>query len=53
MTPEDRIRMTELCQKIQTENDPKKFTQLIYELNVLLEARQGELNRENQTPPGG
>lgn len=39
MTPEDQKRMVELCVMIQTETDPKKFTQLVYDLNVLLEAR--------------
>jgi hypothetical protein len=36
--------MIELCQRVQMESDPKKFTQLVYELNVLLEACQFDLN---------
>src|SRR5262252_7741931 len=45
MTPEQRKRMSELCQQVQTETNTKRFTQLIYELNVLLQARQIELNK--------
>ena len=48
MTQEQRKRLAELCQEVQTETDSKKFTQLIYELNVLLQARQIELTKDSR-----
>ena len=35
--------MMELCQKIQTETDQQKFSELIYELSCLLERKRDEL----------
>lgn len=37
MTPEARKRMSELCDKIQTEQDHVKFTDLVRELNRILD----------------
>jgi hypothetical protein len=37
MTSEERERLNVLCDRIQRENDPKKFTQLLAELDGLLE----------------
>ncbi len=39
MTPEERERMNWLCQRIQDERDQKKFTDLVRELNDLLERK--------------
>ena len=36
MTPDERERMTTLCQRIASEQDREKFTQLVKELNDLL-----------------
>lgn len=38
MTPEQRERMNALCEFIQDESDPKKFSLLVNELNALLES---------------
>jgi hypothetical protein len=43
MSPEEHGRMMELCQKIQTETDQQKFSELIYELSCLLERKRDEL----------
>lgn len=40
MTPEERERMNWLCIRIQEENNPATFDQLVRELNDLLEAKQ-------------
>lgn len=37
MTSEERERINTLCKLIQKENDPKKFTKLLGELDQLLE----------------
>ena len=42
MTPEEREKMYVLCKLIQEEQDPKQLTELIRELNDLLEEK---LNR--------
>lgn len=36
MTPMEYNRMNWLCNRIQDENDPKKFNELVLELNDLL-----------------
>ena len=46
MTPEQRQRMTELCEKIQVETDRKEFTKLVYEINVLFEEHQESLDHD-------
>jgi hypothetical protein len=43
MTPEERKRMNWLCTQIQEERDPKRFDQLITELNELLAARESRI----------
>jgi hypothetical protein len=39
MTPEERSRMIELCEQIQVETNSRRFTELVIELNELLERR--------------
>lgn len=39
MTAEERARMNELCQKIQTEQDPRLFDEYVRHLNDLLEVK--------------
>lgn len=43
MTPDERERMTTLCQRIATEQDRDKFTQLVKELNDLLSVKDHRL----------
>ena len=38
MTPEQRERVKELCEKIQVEKDPDRFTQLAEDLDRALSA---------------
>jgi len=38
MTPDERERMAILCERIAKEQDPRKFTQFVQELNALLQA---------------
>ena len=38
MTPEQRERVKELCQKIQLEKDPDRFTELAEDLDRALSA---------------
>ena len=39
MTPDELERMKVLCEQIKIEKDQKKFSQLIVELNELLEQK--------------
>jgi hypothetical protein len=43
MTPEERERMTSICQGIATEQDRDVFTQLVKELNDLLSQKDHRL----------
>jgi len=43
MTPDERERMTTLCQRIATEQDREKFTQLVKEINDLLSVKDHRL----------
>jgi len=45
MTPEERERMNSLCKQIQSEKDREKFTQLVIELNNLLERKESRLRQ--------
>ena len=50
MTPDEREQMAILCQKIAVEHDRTKFTELVEELNKLLERKEARLeNPPNQT----
>jgi hypothetical protein len=44
MTPEERKEMNRLCLLIQDEKDHRKFTELIAQLNALLEKKEQRLN---------
>ena len=48
MTPEEREKMNELCKRIQTENNPKIFDQLVCELNDLLEEKHARIHPEHK-----
>jgi hypothetical protein len=37
MTQDEREQMDRLCRSIQTEKDPRRFTELVTQLNDLLE----------------
>ena len=50
MTSEERERMFALCEQIQKETNHKKFTELVLELNVLLE-RNGDRLRVGRDKP--
>ena len=50
MTPEERERMNKLCAQIQIEQDRQKFTQLIKELNTLVEAKEHRLENRESCP---
>jgi hypothetical protein len=43
MTPEEREWMNWLCKQIQVERDPKRFAQLILELNEVLATKEGRI----------
>ena len=44
MTPDEVERMKVLCQQIETEKDHHRFSQLITELNELLERKNKRLD---------
>jgi hypothetical protein len=48
MTPDEVERMKVLCQQIETEKNHDRFTQLIAELNELLERKQHRLDRSSR-----
>jgi hypothetical protein len=51
MTPEEREQMNELCARIAVEKDPAIFTQLVRQLNDLLEKKQHGLSSQQQEKP--
>ena len=40
ITPEERERLHDLCKRLANEQDPKKFTNLVMELNQLLGSKE-------------
>jgi hypothetical protein len=44
MTPDEKQRMAALVQQIQVEQDQKKFTELVTELNALLARKDKRLD---------
>ena len=44
MTPDERERMAILCERIAKEQDPKKFAELVEQLNALLDQKKLRLN---------
>jgi ABC-type transporter Mla subunit MlaD len=49
MTSEERERMYALCKLIQDEKDPKKFNDLIDELNKLLDEKRGRIQARTKS----
>ena len=43
--------MDRLCKVIQTETDPKKFNEYVFELNALLDASHERIHSEDKTKP--
>jgi hypothetical protein len=48
MNPEEHQRMTDLCQRIQVEQNPTEFTMLVDELNALLGQKEKRLENAQQ-----
>lgn len=48
MTSEERAEMERLVQLIQDENDPAMFTNLITQLNALLDEKGRRLDRDGK-----
>jgi hypothetical protein len=51
MTPAETKRMHELCSLIQFEKDHKIFTELVHELNALLEQKEERLEAKDHKSP--
>jgi hypothetical protein len=49
MTPEECAEMQRLCQLIQVEKDPNRFTNLVFQLNSLFKRKERRLNGDQ--PP--
>lgn len=49
MSPEEREKMDELCKRIQVEQNPQIFDQLVNELNDLLEVKHERIHPEHTT----
>jgi hypothetical protein len=48
MTAEEREKMNEICQRIQTEKNPEIFDQLVRELNDLIEVKHERIHPEHK-----
>jgi hypothetical protein len=51
MTPEEREQMDRLCQRIQTEKDPHVFTDLVEQLNDLLQRKEKRIENKHSKLP--
>jgi hypothetical protein len=51
MTPDEQQRMNSLCQQITTEQDSKRFDQLVEALNDLLDGKANRLDDYSSKPP--
>jgi len=51
MTPEETLRMNELCKRIQVEKDPSTFDALVYELNELLAGKERRIHDDWNKDP--
>jgi hypothetical protein len=51
MTPEVREKLQRLCTQIQKEQDPATFTELLIELDELLEANECEFAEVTRKDP--
>ena len=49
MTSEERERMNQLCERIQNEKNPQRFTKLVEQLNKLLERKEKRLESKRRT----
>jgi hypothetical protein len=47
MTEDESRRFQELCALIILEKDEAKFSELVQELNVLVEAKEGRLKKQS------
>ncbi len=47
MTPEERKRLYEIYDQIATEQDPETFTELLRELNKLLEQEHARIDPDH------
>jgi hypothetical protein len=50
MTPDERERMQRLCEQIATEENRERFTNLVQELNDLLDHKVQRLERPASQP---
>ena len=48
MTPEEKELMDALCKRIAVEHDPKKFDELVHQLNELLEKKEQRIKPEQK-----
>ena len=51
MTPQEREKMNDLCKRIQSEQKPEIFDQLVRELNDLLEVEHERLHPQHKIKP--
>jgi hypothetical protein len=51
MTLEERKRFNDLCIKVQSEQNPKKFSEYIRQLNDLLVAKERRFSEEREEDP--
>jgi hypothetical protein len=51
MPPEEREKMNELCIRLQSEQNPEIFDQLVRELNDLLEVKHERIHPEHNSKP--
>jgi hypothetical protein len=51
VTPDERERMTALCQRIAEEKDHKKFMELLEALNELLDSKGQRLEKPTNPKP--
>jgi hypothetical protein len=51
MTLEENTEMERLCRLIQDEKKPKKFAQLVYQLNLLFKHKERRLTGDLQSRP--
>ena len=48
MTPQDRDHMMELCRRIYSEDDPKRLSLWIVELNQIIRRKLDELRKKSK-----
>jgi len=48
LSPEEREKMNELCNRIQTEKNPEIFDNLVRELNDLIEIKHERIHPEHK-----